>query len=102
MRKDVREFIRRLEAVGSHGRVDAGHYRVLREGKPLRKPNGMPFTLPFSRRHDPLAQHGEMPKPPTSWSPGFDGDTFLPSIRTVTVEVAGSSPVAPTLSGACK
>ena len=25
-----------------------GHYRVLREGKPLRKQNGMPFTLPFS------------------------------------------------------
>jgi hypothetical protein len=57
-----------LYPTGSHGRVDAGHYRVLREGKLLRKPNGMPFTLPFSRRHDPLAQHGEMPKPPTSWS----------------------------------
>ena len=25
-----------------------GHYRVLRDGKPLRKANGMPFTLPFS------------------------------------------------------
>ena len=25
-----------------------GHYRVLRESKPLRKANGMPFTLPFS------------------------------------------------------
>ena len=25
-----------------------GHYRVLREGKPLRKQNGMPFMLPFS------------------------------------------------------
>ena len=25
-----------------------GHYRVLHEGKPLRKANGMPFTLPFS------------------------------------------------------
>jgi hypothetical protein len=25
-----------------------GHYRVLRNGKPLRKANGMPFTLPFS------------------------------------------------------
>jgi len=25
-----------------------GHYRVLRDGKVLRKASGMPFTLPFS------------------------------------------------------
>jgi hypothetical protein len=25
-----------------------GQYRVLRDGEPLRKLNGMPFTLPFS------------------------------------------------------
>ena len=25
-----------------------GHYRVLRDGRPLRKHNGMPFMLPFS------------------------------------------------------
>jgi hypothetical protein len=25
-----------------------GHYHVLRDGKPLQKQNGMPFTLPFS------------------------------------------------------
>jgi len=25
-----------------------GHYRILRDGKVLRKANGMPFTLPFS------------------------------------------------------
>jgi hypothetical protein len=31
-----------------HCGTDAGHYRVLRNGKPLRKANGMPFTLPFS------------------------------------------------------
>jgi hypothetical protein len=48
MRKDVREFIRRLEAVGLTVESTPGHYRVLREGKPLRKANGMPFTLPFS------------------------------------------------------
>ena len=48
MRKDVREFIRRLEAVGLTVESTPGHYRVLREGKPLRKRNGMPFTLPFS------------------------------------------------------
>ncbi len=48
MRKDVREFIRRLEAVGLTVESTPGHYRVLREGKPLRKQNGMPFTLPFS------------------------------------------------------
>jgi hypothetical protein len=48
MRKDVREFIRRLEAAGLTVEPTPGHYRVLREGNPLRKANGMPFTLPFS------------------------------------------------------
>jgi hypothetical protein len=48
MRKDVREFIRRLEAVGLTVEPTPGHYRLLREGKPLRKANGMLFTLPFS------------------------------------------------------
>ena len=48
MRKDVREFIRRLEALGLTVESTPGHYRVLREGQPLRKANGMPFTLPFS------------------------------------------------------
>jgi biotin operon repressor len=48
MRKDVREFIRRLEAVGLTVESTPGHYRVLRDGKPLRKANGLPFTLPFS------------------------------------------------------
>ena len=48
MRKDVREFIRRLEAAGLTVESKPGHYHVLRDGKPLRKQNGMPFTLPFS------------------------------------------------------
>jgi hypothetical protein len=48
MRKDVREFIRRLEAVRPDGRVHTGALPLLRGGKPLRKANGMPFTLPFS------------------------------------------------------
>lgn len=48
MRKDVREFIRRLEAVGLTVESTSRHYRVLREGKPLRRANGLPFTLPFS------------------------------------------------------
>jgi hypothetical protein len=48
MRKDVREFIRRLEAAGLAIEPTPGHYRVLRDGKPLRKANGMPFMLPFS------------------------------------------------------
>src|SRR3954471_8410581 len=48
MRKDVREFIRRLEAAGLSVESTPGHYHVLRDGKPLRKRNGMPFTLPFS------------------------------------------------------
>jgi hypothetical protein len=48
MRKDVREFIRRLEAEGLTVESTPGHYRVLRDGRPLRKANGMPFMLPFS------------------------------------------------------
>jgi hypothetical protein len=48
MRKDVREFIRRLAAVGLTVEPTPGHYRVLRDGKVLRKANGMPFMLPFS------------------------------------------------------
>jgi len=48
MRKDVREFIRRLEAVGLTVEPTPGHYRVLRDGEPLRKANRMPFMLPFS------------------------------------------------------
>ena len=79
MRKDVREFIRRLEAVGLTVESTPGHYRVLRDGKPLRKANGMPFTLPFSPdtirwrragdRRTPQARHRsvvrgqKMPKP---------------------------------------
>ena len=48
MRKDVREFIRRLEAVGLTVEPTPGHYRVIRDGEPLRKANGMPFMLPVS------------------------------------------------------
>jgi hypothetical protein len=48
VRKDVRQFIRRLEAVGLTVESAPGHYRVLQDGKPLRKANGMPLTLPFS------------------------------------------------------
>jgi hypothetical protein len=48
MRKDVREFIRRLEAAGLTIESTPGHCRVLRDGKPLRKANVMPFMLPFS------------------------------------------------------
>ena len=46
MRKDVREFIRRLESVGLTVESTPGHSHVRRDGKPLRKQNGMPFTLP--------------------------------------------------------
>jgi hypothetical protein len=45
MRKDAGEFIRRLDAVGLTVESSPGHYRVLRDGRPLRKANGMPFTL---------------------------------------------------------
>jgi hypothetical protein len=43
-----REFIRRLEAIGLTVEPTPGHYRVMREGHPLRKANRMPFMLPFS------------------------------------------------------
>jgi len=46
--KDVREFIRRLNAAGLAVESRPGHYHVLRDGQPLRKANGMPFMLPFS------------------------------------------------------
>jgi hypothetical protein len=55
MRKDVREFIRRLEAVGLTVEPTPGHHRVLRDGKPLRKANGMPVRVAVLSRHDPLA-----------------------------------------------
>jgi hypothetical protein len=48
MRKVVREFIHRLEAAGLTVESTPGHYRVLRDGRPLRKANGMPFMLPVS------------------------------------------------------
>ena len=48
MRKEVRQFIRRLEALGLTVEATPCHYHVFRDGKPLRKENGMPFTLPFS------------------------------------------------------
>jgi hypothetical protein len=48
MRKDVREFIRRLEAAGLTVESTPGHYHVLRDRKPLGKASGMPFALPFS------------------------------------------------------
>ena len=48
MRKDVREFIRRLEAAGLTVEAKPGHYHVFRDGKPLRKANGLPVTFPFS------------------------------------------------------
>jgi hypothetical protein len=48
MRKDVREFIRRLEAAGLTVESTPGHYKVLRDGKPVLTANGIPFTLPFS------------------------------------------------------
>jgi hypothetical protein len=44
--EDVRELIRRLEAAGLTVESTPGHYGVLRDGKPLRKANGMP--CPFA------------------------------------------------------
>jgi hypothetical protein len=40
--------LHRLEAAGLTVEPTPGHYRVLRDGKPLRKANGIPFMLPFS------------------------------------------------------
>src|SRR4029453_1052832 len=41
MRKDVREFIRRLESVGLTVEPTPGHYRVLPGGEPLPKQKGV-------------------------------------------------------------
>ncbi len=49
MRKDVREFIRRLESVGLTVESTPGHYHVLRDGKPLRKQN----SSRTASRHEP-------------------------------------------------
>ncbi len=48
MRKDVREFIRLLEREGLTVESTARPLPRLRDGKLLRKANGMPFTLRFS------------------------------------------------------
>jgi hypothetical protein len=103
MRKDVREFIRRLEAVGLTVESTPGHYRVLRDGEPLRKANGMPFMLPFSpdtirsaqsrggrtpeARHRPVRAASKRRSPPTFRSPGFDSETFSPAAAPVKLEL---------------
>jgi hypothetical protein len=116
MRKDVREFIRRLEAVGLTVEPTPGHYRVLRDGKPLRKANGMPFTLPFSpdtirwRRaaivelrklgHQRVTPSKKRRSPPTFRSPGFDTDTFSPApCACQATAVAGTTVTAHTVAG---
>ena len=48
MRRTCANSLRQLEAAGLTVESTPGHYNVLRDGKPLRKTNGMPFTLPFS------------------------------------------------------
>jgi len=74
MRKDVREFIRRLDAAGLTVEPTPGHYRVLHNGKPLRKANGMPFTLPFSTAailwslFDSIGQRRGDPQTPSSYA----------------------------------
>lgn len=47
MKKDVREFILRLESAGLTVESTPGHYKILRDGT-LRKASGIPLTLPFS------------------------------------------------------
>ena len=37
-----------LRGTGKTPRPSTPRYRVLRDGKPIRKANGMPFMLPFS------------------------------------------------------
>jgi hypothetical protein len=46
MSKDIREAILPREAAGLTVESTPGHYGVLRDGKPLRKANGMP--CPFA------------------------------------------------------
>jgi hypothetical protein len=62
MRKDVREFIRRLEAAGLTVEPTPGHYRVLREGKrQLRASTSTPRQSgrrPTRRRVHAAGEHG--------------------------------------------
>jgi len=52
MRKDVREFIRRLDAVGLTVESTQGHYNVLRDDKPLRQAKRNAVHAPVLARHD--------------------------------------------------
>jgi hypothetical protein len=55
MRKDVREFIRRLESVGLTVESTPGHYHFLRDGKPLRKQRGLCFPCARQPMAHPLS-----------------------------------------------
>src|SRR5436305_12016998 len=55
MRKDVREFIRRLEAAGLTVEAKPGHYHVFRDGKPLSEGERPARDDPFLSKHDALA-----------------------------------------------
>src|SRR6266511_5661239 len=72
MTKDVGEFIRRLEAAGLTIESTPGHYRVLRDGKPLRKANGCRSccrsrpthpVAPSSDRRPTQARHPHLVRP---------------------------------------
>src|ERR1700750_2364321 len=51
MRKDVREFIRRLEQPASPSSQRRATTTSSATEKPLRKQNGMPFSLPEGRQY---------------------------------------------------
>jgi hypothetical protein len=85
VRKDVREFVRRLEAVGLTVEATPGHYRVLRDGKPLRKANGCRSCCPSP----PTRLAGVVPRSPSCGSSGstsslpmprYSNDTFQPAL----------------------
>lgn len=89
MRKDVREFIRRLEATGLTVESTPGHYRVLRDGKPLRKSNGMPCC-----RSPPTRSGGAEPRSSTSASSASTSSTPEAGSRSRRNNRPGAEPAA--------
>jgi hypothetical protein len=58
MRKDVREFIRRLEAVGLTVEPTPGHYRVLRKGDTSARARRSGMLEVLSGRSEAIPQGG--------------------------------------------
>jgi hypothetical protein len=109
MRRDVREFIRRLEAAGLTVEPTPGHYRVLREAsrcarrtacrsrcrsRPTRSAGAEPQSSNCANSASACSTMGQKCRsPPTFRSPGFDSDTFSPAPCTCQATAAAGPAV---------